>query len=89
MTKKTKIINFILSQPGQVVKRGDLVRFISSNFYGKIYNPINDRGMWCLNLQPPHYDHGCRRCGYLMHPSKVEPRFLYRIDRGIYGVKGA
>ena len=80
MTKKTRIINFILNQPNKTVKKKDLGKFICS-LYGRIYNPISDRGIWCDNLQPGR--------GYLMKPSKVEPRYLFRINPGFYTVRGA
>ena len=86
MTKKTQIINFILNQPGKVATKKELAKFICS-LEGRIYNPIKDRGIWCLNFLPPAP--GPSRAGYLMTPSKVEHRYLYRISRGLYGVKGA
>ena len=88
MTKKTKIINFILRQPGQQASKEVLNLFIC-NLNGKIYDPVRDRGCWCLNFNPPFEGAKWHHTGYLMKPSQAEPRYIYRIRRGVYGVKAA
>jgi len=87
MTKKTQIINFILRQPGQQASKEALNMFICS-LNGRVYDPIRDRGLWCLNFNPP-FPSPLHHTGYLMKSSKSESRYIYRVRRGVYGVKTA
>lgn len=81
MTKKTAIMNFIEAQGGKV-HRKDLIKFIVE-LNGRIYDPIRDRGYYSAALCPSTRWRG----GYLYSPSKNEPRYLVRSERGVYKVE--
>ena len=84
MLKKTQIINFVLDQPNGQIRRKDLVHFIC-NLNGVLYDPVSCRGYYSVALQDTAS--WWRRGGFLMFSSKKEPRHLYRVRRGVYGVK--
>lgn len=84
MLKKTQIINFVLDQPDAQIRRKDLIHFIC-NLNGVKYDPVSCRGYYSVALQDT--TSWWRRGGFLMFSSKKEPRHLYRVRRGVYGVK--
>lgn len=84
MLKKTQIINFVLDQPNAEIRRKDLIHFIC-NLNGVLYDPVSCRGYYSVALQDTAS--WWRRGGFLMFSSKKEPRHLYRVRRGVYGVK--
>ena len=84
MLKKTQIINFVLDQPDAQIRRKDLIHFIC-NLNGVKYDPVSCRGYYSVALQDTAS--WWRRGGFLMFSSKKEPRHLYRVRRGVYGVK--
>lgn len=84
MLKKTQIINFVLDQPNAQIRRKDLIHFIC-NLNGVLYDPVSCRGYYSVALQDTAS--WWRRGGFLMFSSKKEPRHLYRVRRGVFGVK--
>lgn len=86
MLKKTQIINFVLDQPNGQIRRKDLIHFIC-NLNGIYYDPVSCRGYYSVALQDT--TSWWRRGGFLMFSSKKEPRHLYRVRRGVFGVKDA
>ena len=84
MLKKTQIINFVLNQPDAQIRRKDLIHFIC-NLNGVNYDPVRCRGYYSVALQDT--ESWWRRGGFLMFSSKKEPRHLYKVRRGVYGVK--
>ena len=86
MLKKTQIINFVLDQPNGQIRRKDLIHFIC-NLNGVLYDPVSCRGYYSVALQDTAS--WWRRGGFLMFSSKKEPRHLYRVRRGVFGVKDA
>ncbi len=84
MLKKTQIINFVLDQPDAQIRRKDLIHFIC-NLNDVKYDPVSCRGYYSVALQDTAS--WWRRGGFLMFSSKKEPRHLYRIRRGVFGVK--
>lgn len=78
MMKKTAIMNFVESKGGEV-QRNDLIKFIVE-MNGKTYDPIEHRGYYSAALCPSFMWNG----GYLLRPSKNEPRYLIRRKNGLY-----
>lgn len=76
---KTKVMDFVQSKG--TATRQEIITFILG-LKGRTYDPISDRGYYSCALCPTGYPDG-----YLVRPSKKEPRSLSKIRRGIYEVK--